>query len=85
MAFTASTREMMQALGILDDKTLHRRREDYKDKFISPAKQFLKLGVHYLRKSPSPASPLVWDPEATKRAWIEASRTQSRLLAEAQG
>ena len=85
MPFTASTREMMQALGVLNDKTLHRRREDYRDKSIKADSQFLKLGVHFLRKSPSPASPLVWDPEATKRAWIEASKAQSRLLAEAQG
>ena len=73
MPFTASTREMMQALGVLHDKTLHRRREDYRDKSVHPDSQFFKLGVHYLRKSPT-SKQLVWDQEATVRAWIEATK-----------
>ena len=67
----------MKTLGVLDAKTLHRRREDYNDKSVHPDSQFFKLGVHYLRKSPT-SKQLVWDQEAAVRAWIEASKVQSR-------
>ena len=60
MPFTASTRDVMKTLGVMDAKTLHRRREDYNDKSVNPDSQFLKLGVHFLRKSPS-SKQLVWD------------------------
>lgn len=74
---------MMEELGLLSAKTLHRRREDYKDKNIRPESQFFRLGVHFLRKSPS-SSELVWDPEATIRAWVEATKVSRARLAEAQ-
>ena len=73
MPFSASTREVMQTLGVMDAKTLHRRREDYRDKSVHPDSQFFKLGVHYLRKSPT-SKQLVWDQEATVRAWIKATK-----------
>ena len=66
----------MQAIGVLDSKTLHRRREDYNDKSIHPSKQFLKLGIHYLRKSPN-SKTVMWDQAATVRAWIEATKLSS--------
>jgi hypothetical protein len=68
----------MQTLGVMDAKTLHRRREDYRDKSVHPDSQFFKLGVHYLRKSPT-SKTLVWDQEATVRAWVEATKVQSHL------
>ena len=74
MPFTASTRDVMKPLGVMDAKTLHRRREDYNDKSVNPDSQFLKLGVHFLRKSPS-SKQLVWDLDTTVRAWVEATRT----------
>ena len=73
MSFTATTRDVMQAIGVLDPKTLHRRREDYNDKSIHPSKQFFKLGVHYLRKSPN-SKTVMWDQAATVRAWTEATK-----------
>ena len=84
MPFTASTREVMQTLGVLDAKTLHRRREDYNDKSVHPDCQFFKLGVHYLRKSPT-SKQLVWDAEATVRAWVEATKVQAQPVATEQG
>ena len=84
MSFTASTRDVMQAIGVLDPKTLHRRREDYRDKTIHPSTQFFKLGVHYLRKSPY-SKQLVWNREATIRAWTEATRIHSQQIAAEQG
>ena len=75
---------MMLALGLLDAKTLHRRREDYRDKNIHPSTQFFKLGVHYLRKSPY-SKQLVWNREATIRAWTEATRIHSQQIAAEQG
>ena len=80
MPFTASTREVMQTLGVLDAKTLHRRREDYNDKSVHPDSQFFKLGVHYLRKSPS-SKQLVWDLDTTVRAWVEATKVQPQPTA----
>ena len=73
MAFTATTREVMQQLGVLDPKTLHRRREDYYDQSIDPNSKIFRLGVHYRRKSPS-STQVVWDPDLTIRAWTEATR-----------
>ena len=80
MPFSASTREVMQTLGVMDAKTLHRRREDYNDKSVNPDSQFLKLGVHFLRKSPS-SKQLVWDLDTTVRAWVEATRVQPQPTA----
>ena len=76
MPFTASTRDVMQAIGVLDPKTLHRRREDYNDKTIDPSRQFFKLGIHYLRKSPN-SKQVMWDQAATVRAWIEATKASA--------
>ena len=81
MPFSALTRDVMQTLGVLDAKTLHRRREDYRDKSVHPDSQFFKLGVHYLRKSPT-SKQLVWDQEAAVRAWVEATKVQSHPVAE---
>jgi len=80
MAFTASTRDVMKPLGVMDAKTLHRRREDYNDKSVNPDSQFLKLGVHFLRKSPS-SKQLVWDLDTTVRAWVEATKVQPQPTA----
>ena len=80
MAFTASTRDVMKTLGVMDAKTLHRRREDYNDKSVNPDSQFLKLGVHFLRKSPS-SKQLVWDLDTTVRAWVEATKVQPQPTA----
>ena len=80
MPFSASTRDVMQTLGVLDAKTLHRRREDYNDKSVHPDSQFFKLGVHYLRKSPT-SKQLVWDLDTTVRAWVEATKVQSQPTA----
>ena len=77
MPFTASTRDVMKTLGVMDAKTLHRRREDYNDKSVNPDSQFFKLGVHYLRKSPT-SKQLVWDQEAAVRAWVEATKVQAQ-------
>ena len=84
MPFTTSTREVMQTLGVLDAKTLYRRREDYNDKSVHPDCQFFKLGIHYLRKSPT-SKQLVWDAEATVRAWVEATKVQAQPVATEQG
>ena len=73
MPFTASTRDVMQALGVNDAKTLHRRREGYNDKSIHPDTQIFKLGVHYRRKSPT-SPQVVWDQELAVRAWTEATK-----------
>ena len=62
---------MIGELGFSDPKTLHRRREDYQDKDVRPCDQFLKHGIHYRRKSPN-CCQIVWDLEATLRAWDEA-------------
>ena len=80
MPFTASTRDVMKTLGVMDAKTLHRRREDYNDKSVNPDSQFLKLGVHFLRKSPS-SKQLVWDLDTTVRAWTEATRIHFQHIA----
>lgn len=80
MPFTASTRDVMKTLGVMDAKTLHRRREDYNDKSVNPDSQFLKLGVHFLRKSPS-SKQLVWDLDTTVRAWVEATKVQPQPTA----
>jgi len=73
MAFTATTREVMQQLGVLDPKTLHRRREDYYDQSIDPNSKIFRLGVHYRRKSPT-STQVVWDLNLTIGAWSEATK-----------
>ncbi len=80
MTFNASTRDLMQLLGVNDPKTLHRRREDYNDKSIHPDSQIFKLGVHYRRKSPT-SPQVVWDKEVTVRAWTEATKVTSQARA----
>ena len=70
----------MKTLGVMDAKTLHRRREDYNDKSVNPDSQFLNLGVHFLRKSPS-SKQLVWDLDTTVRAWVEATKLQPQPTA----
>jgi len=73
MAFTASTRDLMQQLGVLDPKTLHRRRDLYNDKSIHPDRKIFKFGVHYVRKSPT-STQVVWDLELTRNAWLSATQ-----------
>ena len=72
---------MMESLGILDAKTLHRRREGYNDPKMHPDAQFLKPGIHFIRKSPNSRN-FVWDPEATNRAWLEAIRVAEAFWAQ---
>ena len=79
MTFNATTRQVIGELGFSDPKTLHRRREDYQDKDVRPCDQFLKHGVHYRRKSPN-CCQIVWDLEATLRAWDEAIAAKRRLV-----
>ena len=75
--FTASTKEMVQMLGLSSEKTLFRRRTDYASD--RNAAQFLERGLHFQSKSPG-ASQLVWDPELTKRAWDAACAAQGGAI-----
>lgn len=79
MPFNATTRQVIGELGFSDPKTLHRRREDYRDKGVRACDQFLQHGVHYRRKSPN-CSQIVWDLEATLRAWDQAIAAKRRLV-----
>ena len=72
MPFNSGTRDVMDALGAKDPKTLHRRRVGYQDKDVSPRNQFLQEGIHFRRKSPN-SSALVWDLSKTLKAWDEAT------------
>lgn len=74
MNFTATTREVLNRLGLLDAKTLHRRRQDYFDKNnpVKPEHQVFQLGVHYAKKSPN-SGVILWDMEKTLRAWKTAT------------
>ena len=69
----------MKPLGVMDAKTLHRRREDYNVKSVNPDSQFLKLGVHFLRKSPS-SKQLVWDLDTMANGEADQVATVLRLL-----
>ena len=69
--FTATTREMVELLGLKSEKTLFRRRTDYPADTSTP--QFLERGIHFQAKTPG-ASQLSWDPDATTRAWNTAVR-----------
>ena len=75
MGFTATTRQVLAELGLSDPKTLHRRREDYNDKDnpVSLSQKIFQQGVHYMRQTPSPHSPIRWDKEKTLRAWKAAT------------
>ena len=80
--FSASTREVMERLGILSTKTLFRRRTDYNDPRSRSLERFLEPGIHFRRLSPN-SSKLTWDLEKTVRAWDQAialtpPRTPSR-------
>ena len=74
MAFTASTRQVIEHLGLLDPKTLHRRRDNYVDKTnpVVPEHQVFKLGVHFTYRSPN-SGVVIWDLEKTLAAWKTAT------------
>lgn len=69
--FDASTRQVMERLGLNSTKTLFRRRTDYNDPRCKHLLRFLEPGVHFRRKSPD-SSQLVWNWEKTRRAWAQA-------------
>lgn len=69
--FTASTREVMEALGLNNSKTLFRRRTDFHEKHGVKVARFLEPGIHFRRVSPESRN-LVWDLELTVRAWNTA-------------
>lgn len=66
--FTASTREVLEALGLQASKSLHRRRTDYTDNARPDTFRFLEPGIHFRQKTPG-SPQLVWDLDATVRAW----------------
>ena len=72
--FTATTRQVLDRLGLHDTKTLHRRREDYWDKSnrIKPEHRIFKLGVHFTYRSPN-SGVVIWDLEKTLAAWKTAT------------
>ena len=78
MSFSASTRDVMTELGVLDAKTLHRRREESNDPTIHPSGRIFKLGIHYRFKSPN-SKQIVWDKSAVIRAWTEATRVNKAI------
>ncbi|AII41837.1 hypothetical protein KR100_00235 [Synechococcus sp. KORDI-100] len=73
--FTATTRQVLAALGFSDPKTLHRRREDYRDGSnpVCDSQKIFQAGVHFVRVSPSPYAPIRWDLAKTLRAWKAAT------------
>ena len=76
--FNASTKEVMQMLGLNSTKTLHRRRTDYKEACSGNVQRFLEPGIHFRRKSPD-SSQLVWNLQKTKRAWKQAMKVKAQL------
>jgi len=71
MAFTASTKDVLERLGLNSYKTLFRRRTDYHERRKLKLQQFLEHGIHFRKKSPD-SNQLVWDLELTERAWKQA-------------
>ena len=69
--FNASTREVLDRLGLNNSKTLFRRRTDFKEPRRKEVARFLEEGIHFRRKSPD-STQLVWDLELTERAWKQA-------------
>ena len=83
--FTATTRQVLDHLGLNDTKTLHRRREDYWDKSnrIKPEHRIFKLGVHYTKKSPN-SKLILWDLDKAVNAWTAATRVLSMATLQSQ-
>ena len=69
--FNASTREVLDRLGLSNSKTLFRRRTDFKEPRRKEVARFLEEGIHFRRKSPD-STQLVWDLYRTKLAWHAA-------------
>ena len=69
--FNASTREVLDRLGLNNSKTLFRRRTDFHEPRRKEVNRFLEEGIHFRRKSPD-STQLVWDLELTERAWKQA-------------
>jgi hypothetical protein len=69
--FNASTRDVMNQLGLNNSKTLFRRRVDFFEPHRKEVSRFLEEGIHYRRKSPD-SPQLVWDLYRTKLAWHAA-------------
>jgi len=70
--FGASTKEVLDRLGLASPKTLFRRRTDYIDTRREAVTRFLEPNIHFRRKSPD-TTQLVWDLESTVRAWNTAT------------
>ena len=75
-AFTASTKEVMERLGLGNNKTLFRRRTDFQEKEQKVALKFLEPGIHFRRMSPG-STRLVWDLDRTVKAWEAALKLQA--------
>ena len=72
--FTASTKEVCDALGLSSTRTLHRRRANFTEKNRGEGMQrFLQPNIHFRSKSPD-SPQLVWDLDATVAAWNTASK-----------
>ena len=70
--FNATTKEVMAKLRLKDKKTLFRRRTDYNDPRSKTLTTFLQPGVHFRPKTPGNPKGLIWDLEATVKAWETA-------------
>ena len=71
-AFSASTKDVLDRLGLTSSKTLFRRRTDYRDPRSQKLTTFLQPNVHFRRLSPN-SNRLVWDLEETVKAWDQAT------------